>query len=205
MSTDPTLTDKLRTRLTAAADRPLQMRRMVLNLAAHATGHRSAAPDDWCIECHGRWPCTSVRRAAGPILALYADEPVRYDSATVERIVAARVAAVVHAIEAALDDGDQFTDTPQRPNTFTIWGIRRVLAPFGGKPHRWPFPCVECEHFAVHEDGCAECSCMLSDDEAVYGRDDALDDSITSAVWEEAVSNGEEWAVEQGRATGGAS
>jgi hypothetical protein len=48
--------------------------------------------------------------------------------------------AVVRAVEAELDDADQWADTLQRPNRISVWGVRRVLARFGGKAHRFPFP-----------------------------------------------------------------
>lgn len=111
--------------------------------------------------------------------------------------------AVVRAVEALLDDSDQLADTPDTPNMVKVWGVRQVLAQFGGKPHRWPFPCVECSHFASHEDGCTECDCMLTDREAASGRDEALDDAIVRARWEQAVADGEPWATDDATRSGG--
>jgi hypothetical protein len=112
---------------------------------------------------------------------------------------------VVRAIEAELDDADQIVDSLERPNYIAVWGVRRVLMRFGGKPHRWPVPaefCDECEHLSWNHytteqslDGCAECDCLLSRREAHWGRDEELDDTITQAVWEDAVAAGEPWAL----------
>ena len=110
------------------------------------------------------------------------------------------VADVVRAIEDLLDDADQVTDTLENPNLITIWGVRRALAPFGGKPHRFPVPaerCEECGHLSWNHydpddslDGCAECDCLLSRREAHWGRDEEMDESIRQALYEDALVEG---------------
>lgn len=113
-----------------------------------------------------------------------------------QRIAQAR-REVVEAVEEELDDADQIIDTLKRPNYITVWGVRRALYPFGGREHRWQVPaerCAECGHLAWnHNNNCAECECLLSRREAEWGRDEAMDDSITQAVWEDAVTNGDLW------------
>jgi hypothetical protein len=114
-----------------------------------------------------------------------------------------RLEQVIKAIEDVLDDADQITDTLQRPNRIAVWGVRRALAPFGGKPHRWPMPaefCAECGHHTYgHDDECLQpgCDCLLSAREAAFGRDEDLDDAIGQALWEQAITDGESWAEEQ--------
>ena len=113
---------------------------------------------------------------------------------------------VVRAVEALLDDADQGADTLRKPNRIAVWGVRRALMPFGGKPHRWPVPaerCAECDHRAYdHDEDCTwdDCDCALSDREAMWGRDESLDDSITQAAWEDAVSTGEPWVTQDAAA-----
>lgn len=62
-----------------------------------------------------------------------------------------------------------------------------------------PTMCDECEHLSTFHDewgnGCSDCDCLLSAREAAEGRDEAMDDSIGQALWEEAVVNGEPWAL----------
>lgn len=70
-----------------------------------------------------------------------------------------------------------------------------------------PSSCAECGHRSeghglgsIHdgEERCRfdNCTCLLSSREASWGRDEAMDDSIAAAQWEEAVANGEPWALE---------
>lgn len=93
---------------------------------------------------------------------------------------------LVRLIEAALDDGDQVTDTPQRPNHITIWGIRLLLEPYGGKPHRWQWPhCFECGHqMPLHNYGpCDLCGCPMTPEEVASGaRDEDLDEAVEQAL-----------------------
>lgn len=93
---------------------------------------------------------------------------------------------LVRLIEAELDDGDQTVDTPQNPNRFAIWGIRLLLEPYGGRPHRWAWPkCFECDHqMPLHHHGpCTLCGCPITDREIADGyRDEALDDAVMEAL-----------------------
>lgn len=93
---------------------------------------------------------------------------------------------LVRLIEAQLDDGDQITDTPQRPNRFAIWGIRMLLEPYGGKPHRWQWPrCFDCDHqVPLHAHGsCDLCGCAITPEEITAGaRDEDLDEAIEQAL-----------------------
>jgi hypothetical protein len=96
---------------------------------------------------------------------------------------------LVRLIEAELDDADQITDTPQRPNNITVWGIRMLLEPYGGKPHRWQWPlCFECNHqMPLHNYGpCDLCGCAITSREIADGaRDESLDDAVMEALrWE---------------------
>ena len=103
---------------------------------------------------------------------------------------------VVRAIEALLDDADQVTDSLRRPNRIAVWGVRRELMKFGGRPHRWPGPaefCAECGHATTgHQEECNHpvCDCLLSEREAAFGRDEALDDEISRALREDAITEG---------------
>ena len=130
-------------------------------------------------------------------------EPVLEEIATMLAEVRAEGAAeVVEAVTGDLDDADQITDTLERPNYIAVWGVRRVLMRFGGKPHRWPVPsekCEECGHRAYdHDEDCTwdDCDCLLGDSEAMWGRDTALDDEINQALWEDAVAEGRPWAMQ---------
>jgi len=96
---------------------------------------------------------------------------------------------LVRLIEAELDDADQVTDTPQRPNNIAVWGIRALLEPYGGKPHRWQWPhCFECGHQSpLHSYGpCDLCGCPMTPEEVVSGaRDEELDEAVMQALrWE---------------------
>lgn len=60
--------------------------------------------------------------------------------------------------------------------------------------------CKECGHRSSSHalDGpCKTCGCALTWRESIEGRDEALDESVRSAIWEDAVSNGESWALER--------
>jgi len=96
---------------------------------------------------------------------------------------------LVRLIEAELDDGDQFIDRPDRPNTIAIWYIRALLEPYGGKPHRWQWPkCFECSHqMPLHNYGpCDLCGCAMTPEEIAEGtRDEALDEDIIRALRED--------------------
>ena len=93
---------------------------------------------------------------------------------------------LVRLIEAALDDADQVNDTPRRPNRIAVWGIRLLLEPYGGKPHRWAWPtCFECSHqMPLHQYGkCDLCGCPITTDEIIAGaRDEDLDESVQEAL-----------------------
>lgn len=107
---------------------------------------------------------------------------------------------LVRLLEAELDDGDQVTDSPERPNRMNIWAIREILEAFGGKRHRWSHPrCSECDHtVGFHHDwgGCDICSglvkisaiggpgCQLTRKEVMLGRDEDTDAAIEQAVGE---------------------
>ena len=67
------LTPQRQRRLVAAIERPLRVRREILNLAAFASGHRKEPRGDECSTCKLRWPCPDVWRAAGPALGAFAD------------------------------------------------------------------------------------------------------------------------------------
>lgn len=97
---------------------------------------------------------------------------------------------LVRLIEAELDDADQIIDTPQRPNNIAVWGIRMLLEPYGGKPHRWQWPrCFECDHqMPLHKYGpCELCGCAITAEEIIDGeRDEALDEAVEQALrWEQ--------------------
>lgn len=73
---------------------------------------------------------------------------------------------LVRMLEASLDDADQITDSPERPNNIRVWAVRHILEEFGGAPHRWSPPrCFDCNHVAVfHHDwsGCTLCGCQMT-------------------------------------------
>jgi hypothetical protein len=93
---------------------------------------------------------------------------------------------LVRLIESYLDDADQFTDTPQRPNNIAVWGIRMLLEPYGGKAHRWQWPmCFECKHqMPLHKWGpCDLCGCAITPEEIIDGeRDEGLDEAVEQAL-----------------------
>lgn len=97
---------------------------------------------------------------------------------------------LVRLIQDALDDADQVTDTPQRPNRIAVWGIRMLLEPYGGKAHRWQWPlCFECDHqMPMHLYGpCDLCGCPITTEEIVDGaRDEALDEAVMQALRDDA-------------------
>lgn len=66
------LSPEFRQRLIAAAERPLRVRRQIILLAAHASGH-TCGPQRGCRTCHRDWPCEDVMRAAQPALDAFAD------------------------------------------------------------------------------------------------------------------------------------
>ena len=89
-----------RQRFIAAADAALRVRRNILLLAAHASGHKRWPHTESCEECKERWPCTTVLRAAGPSLSAVADLP---SVAAVPALVA-EVRRLREGIEALADD-----------------------------------------------------------------------------------------------------
>jgi hypothetical protein len=101
---------------------------------------------------------------------------------------------LVRLIEAMLDDADQVRDTPARPNLVAVWGIRALLEPYGGTPHRWQWPhCFDCGHQAPMHNNygpCDLCDCMMTHAEVVAGaRDESLDRDVEAALRLEAENN----------------
>lgn len=97
---------------------------------------------------------------------------------------------LVRLLEGLLDDGDQVRDTPFRPNTITIWGIRALLEPYGGKAHRWQWPhCFDCGHQSPNHSygSCDLCGCVRTPEEVVNAApDETLDDDVMSALrWDQ--------------------
>lgn len=66
------LTPERTARLLAAVARPLRVRREVINLAAHASGHL-CGPRKHCRTCGKGWPCPDVMSAARVVLDAVAD------------------------------------------------------------------------------------------------------------------------------------
>jgi hypothetical protein len=66
------LTPEFRARLIAAAERQLRVRREILLLAGHASGHLPGGRR-WCRICRKKWPCEPVFDAARPALDAFAD------------------------------------------------------------------------------------------------------------------------------------
>lgn len=75
LTTEEPLTPSQRDRFTHAADAALRVRRNVLLLAAHASGHMKHPHGESCEKCREKWPCVAVMRAAGPSLDAIADLP----------------------------------------------------------------------------------------------------------------------------------
>ena len=179
--------------------------------------------------CMSGWSCEEVRRVGGVsqghamtaplsddqrdrlLTAIYRDDTgtatgyhhTRTEVAAMLAEARAEGAAeVVQAVTKQLDDADQVIDSLERPNYITVWGVRRTLMEYGGKPHRWPVPaeyCAECDHRAYdHTEECCwgQCGCLLSQREAQWGRDEDLDDTIRDAIWEDAVTEGQPWAMQ---------
>ncbi len=69
---DIELTPELRSRLVAAANRALRVRREILLLAGHACGHLPTG-GRLCRTCHRSWPCEVVFEAARSALDALAD------------------------------------------------------------------------------------------------------------------------------------
>ena len=69
------LTPEQRRQFVGAADAALKVRRSVLRMAAHMTGHKKHPHGEECDQCRDRWPCATVLRAAGPTLDAVADLP----------------------------------------------------------------------------------------------------------------------------------
>lgn len=142
--------------------------------------------DVWTEHGHTGRPCSppqAVRGEAVCHLQLLA-EP---DAGDADGAMMDRPAyELVRLIEAALNDADQITDTPQRPNNIAVWGIRMLLEPYGGSAHRWQWPlCFECSHqLPLHNYGsCDLCDCAITPQEISDGaRDEDLDESIQQAL-----------------------
>lgn len=100
------LTPEQRQRFMHAADAALRVRRNILLLAAHASGHRKHPHGDSCETCKERWPCVSVLRAAGPSLNAVADLPSLSPPTAAEQVSAARAVADEVAADTARALGD---------------------------------------------------------------------------------------------------
>jgi hypothetical protein len=66
------ISPEFRARLIAAVERPIKVRREILLLAGHASGHLMGAQRA-CRVCHADWPCASVHAAARSALDAFAD------------------------------------------------------------------------------------------------------------------------------------
>lgn len=65
---------EFRQRLIAAVERPLRVRREILLLAGHASGHLPGGSDRGCRCCMRDWPCEEAFRAARSALDAFADD-----------------------------------------------------------------------------------------------------------------------------------
>lgn len=66
------ISPELRAKLIAAVERPLRVRREILLLAGHASGHLMG-PQRACRVCHADWPCDVVTAAARPALDAFSE------------------------------------------------------------------------------------------------------------------------------------
>jgi len=82
---DESLTPEQSALFTGAADAALRVRRNILLLAAHASGHMKHPHGDSCEECGEHWPCVPVMRAAGPSLNAVAALPSQAADVIAER------------------------------------------------------------------------------------------------------------------------
>ena len=69
---DEPITPEFRARLIAAADRQLRVRREILLLAGHASGHLPGGRR-MCRACRRSWPCEEVFSTARSALEAFAD------------------------------------------------------------------------------------------------------------------------------------
>ena len=76
--TEEPMSPETTARLISAADAALRVRRNILLLAAHASGHKKRPHSTACEECREKWPCVPVMRAAGPSLNAVADLPTQH-------------------------------------------------------------------------------------------------------------------------------
>jgi hypothetical protein len=91
-------------RLIDAADRPLKLRKVTINLAAAATGHRKHPHGTSCETCREKWPCVDIQRAISPILRAV-DDMLDFHDETTRRL------ATSWALNTVADEFDA-TDLP---------------------------------------------------------------------------------------------